>query len=71
MDFKKSFCWRSKLSNADDIISAYRPDRKKGMENDNLWSKIRTGLGEPADSPRPPTEDSRKSPPPGGHTDIT
>ena len=22
MDFKKSFCWRSKLSNADDIISA-------------------------------------------------
>ena len=49
MVLKKSFCWRSNLSN-DDIISTYSksyngygfwmPGLKTGVENDIFWSEI-------------------------------
>ena len=47
VDFKKSFIWRSNLSN-DDIIS-YRPGLKTlpSVENEIFWSEIGSGFGEP------------------------
>ena len=37
----------------DNIISAYRPVLKTGMENYIFWSEIGSGLGEPGSSTLP------------------
>ena len=61
MDFKKSFCWRSNLSN-DNIISAYaRSDNGNGFLEARskircgkwqfFWSEKGSGFGEPAAHP--------------------
>ena len=54
MDFKKSFCWRSNLSNIYiifvHVISMLRfvttPGLETGVGNDTFWSKIWSGFGE-------------------------
>ena len=43
MDFKKSFCCCSNLSN-DDLISFWKPDLKTGVENDFFWFEIGPGF---------------------------
>ena len=46
----------------DNIISAYRPVLKTGMENYIVWSEIGAGFGEPSSSTLPPR--ILRSPPP-------
>ena len=70
MVLKKSFCWRSNLSN-DDIIWTYSksyngygfwmPGLKTGVENDIFWSEIRSRFGEPGSTspPRIPRSNPR------------
>ena len=61
MAFKKSFCWRSTLSNwLHNLIEAkpengygfYRPDLKMGVENDIFWFEIGSGFWEPGGAPQ-------------------
>ena len=42
MDFKKSFCWRSNLTD-DNIISAYSKSEARSLENDKslAWNRFR------------------------------
>ena len=48
--FEEIFCMRSDLGN-DEVISAWRPGLKTGMENDIFGSEIRSGFGEPGGAP--------------------
>ena len=41
MDFKKSFYWRSNLSNHDNYLEA---GLKMGLENDSFWSGNRVRI---------------------------
>ena len=62
MDFKKSFCWRSNLSNGDIIsvlckhecyVLSPPPGLKTGVEIDIFWSVIRSEFGEPGGTSPP------------------
>ena len=62
MDFKKSFCWRSNLSNICiifvQVIRMLRfvtctPGLKTGVENDIFWSEMWSGFGVEGGTPPP------------------
>ena len=79
VDFKKSFCWRSNVSN-DNIISAYaRSENGYGFYEDSSVNRcgkkqlfgleIGAGFGEPGGTP--PRRIPRNTPPPGKFISVT